>query len=160
MTGTSAMRELLLEELEGMIRSTKGLLKKVEPNMWQYRPHENMRSLQELATHLTQIPFVDLAILQEKTEEEIRQLEQKLTHEQATEMAHVMDEGFLQLRNYMVHLEEEEFLTKKTKPFYLEQGSTQAKWLTEILGHVVHHRAQLFNYLKEKGASVNMFDLY
>ncbi|WP_371268621.1 DinB family protein [Bacillus licheniformis] len=51
-------------------------------------------------------------------------------------------------------------MTKKTKPFYLDEGMTQSRWLTETLTHIFHHRAQLFNYLKQLGYDVNMFDLY
>jgi uncharacterized damage-inducible protein DinB len=60
-------------------------------------------------------------------------------------------------------LSEEEFLEKVTKPFYFpeeEKGHTQAKWLVEITTHAFHHRGQFFNYLKELGYEVNMFDLY
>lgn len=57
-------------------------------------------------------------------------------------------------------LTDEEFMQKTTQPFYLEHGSTQAKWLIEIVTHAQHHRAQMFNYLKAQGYEVSMFDLY
>ncbi|SIT09231.1 DinB family protein [Kroppenstedtia eburnea] len=51
-------------------------------------------------------------------------------------------------------------LRRETRPFYADHALTQAKWLTEIVTHIFHHRAQLLNYLKELGHPVNMFDLY
>ncbi len=60
----------------------------------------------------------------------------------------------------MSGLSEHDFLHKQSKPFYMEHGSTQAKWLVEIVTHAFHHRAQLFTYLKESGLAITMFDLY
>lgn len=71
-----------------------------------------------------------------------------------------MQKGFDAFQTYMTSLSDEDFLTKKTKPFYLDEGMTQSRWLTETLTHIFHHRAQLFNYLKQLGYDVNMFDLY
>lgn len=77
--GTDVLRELLLEELGVAVRTTKGLLARVTPEQWDFRPADNMRSLAELANHLAQIPLIDLAILQEKSEEEVRRLESEHT---------------------------------------------------------------------------------
>lgn len=154
------MRELLLEELGVGVRTTKKLLKRVKPGEWDFRPADNMRSLGELANHLVQIPLIDLAILQEKSEEEVRRMEAEHTASDPEELCELMERGFQLLCDYMRSLEEEAFLTRTTRPFYAEHGSTQAKWLIEIVTHIYHHRAQLFQYLKQLGHPVNMFDLY
>ncbi|MDI5790942.1 hypothetical protein PO124_28610 [Bacillus licheniformis] len=39
---------------------------KVKESDWSYRPADRMRSLKELASHLTAIPEADLAIMQER----------------------------------------------------------------------------------------------
>ncbi|GAA5346223.1 hypothetical protein PLACP1_23840 [Planifilum fimeticola] len=158
--GTEALRELLLEELGAGVRTTKKLLARVRPGEWDFRPADNMRSLGELANHLAQIPLVDLAILQEKSEEEVRRLESEYASSDPEKLCEWMEEGFQSLCDYMRGLDEETFLTRTTKPFYADHGSTQAKWLVEIVTHVYHHRAQLFQYLKQLGHPVNMFDLY
>lgn len=160
MSGISLMRDVLLKELETGVRTTRILLAKVETDQWAYRPAGNMMSLLELAHHLTQIPLIDLAILQEKDEVEVKRLEKETEYETADRLATLMEQGFEELSRYMKRLTEEDFLQKETRPFYADHPSTQAKWLTEIVTHVFHHRAQLFNYLKQLGHPVNMFDLY
>ncbi|WP_252606685.1 DinB family protein [Bacillus paralicheniformis] len=161
MNQVQALRSDLFHEMETGIRSTCHLLKKVKESDWSYRPADHMRSLKELASHLAAIPEADLAIMQEKEEDVIARIEKKYDALQsADQMAEAMQKGFAAFQTYMTSLSDEEFLTKKTKPFYLDEGMTQSRWLTETLTHVFHHRAQLFNYLKQLGYDVNMFDLY
>jgi uncharacterized damage-inducible protein DinB len=160
MNATVTLTETLLEEFYVVVRTTNQLLQKADPSVYDFRPAENMRSFLELANHLVQIPHIDLAILQEKTEEEIRQLEKKLSAENVRQLTHVLEEGYHLLKSYFLSLSEEDFLQKETKAFYAEKGVTQAKWLVEIVTHAFHHRAQLFTYLKQTKHEVNMFDLY
>lgn len=161
MNQVQALRSDMFHEMETGVRSTCHLLKKVKESDWSYRPADLMRSLKELASHLAAIPEADLAIMQEKEEDVIARIEKKYgALQSADQMAEAMQKGFDAFQTYMVSLSDEEFLTKKTKPFYLDEGMTQSRWLTETLTHVFHHRAQLFNYLKQLGYDVNMFDLY
>lgn len=90
----------------------------------------------------------------------MRRLESEHASSDPEKLCEWMEEGFQSLCDYMRGLDEESFLTRRTKPFYADHGSTQAKWLVEIVTHVYHHRAQLFQYLKQLGHPVNMFDLY
>ncbi|MCM3734001.1 DinB family protein [Fictibacillus nanhaiensis] len=160
MNVTVSLTETLLEEFYTVVRTTNHLLKKAEPSVYDFRPADNMRSFLELANHLVQIPHIDLAILQEKSEQDIRELEKKLSAGNVAELTHVLDEGYHLLRSYFLSLSEEDFLNKETKAFYAEKGMSQAKWLVEIVTHAFHHRAQLFTYLKQTKHEVNMFDLY
>lgn len=77
MNQVQALRGDLFHELETGIRSTCHLLKKVKESDWSYRPADRMRSLKELASHLTAIPEADLAIMQEKEEDVIARIEKK-----------------------------------------------------------------------------------
>lgn len=161
MPAVQEMKGHLYHELELAIRTTKRLLSKIKAEDWNYRPRDNMRSLQELAHHLVLVPITDLAILQEKTEEEVHQYCKEIDGvTDAEELSKKMDLGYQALRTYMDGLSEEDFLHKQTKAFYLDFGKSQAAWLTEIVTHTFHHRAQLFNYLKQLGYDVTMFDLY
>lgn len=160
---TDKLRELLFSELYIAVRTTKELLKKVTEEDFPYQPNEKMRTLLELANHLVQIPYVDLAIAQEKAEEDVRQLEKELYSNDVVKLGEVMENGFAELTSYYKSLSEEDLLEKVTKPFYFSQdmeGHTQAKWLIETTTHAFHHRGQFFNYFKELGKEVNMFDLY
>ncbi|MCK6257432.1 DinB family protein [Fictibacillus sp. KIGAM418] len=161
MQGINELKEMLLEELELIARTSTNLIGKISPNHLDYRPKENMRSLHELVLHLVSVPSTDLLILQEKSEEEVRELEAEVAADNEPEQWIVrMKNGLHDVRSYMEQLPDEVFLQKETKPFYLDYGTVQAKWLIEIVTHAQHHRAQLFNYLKELGYDVNMFDLY
>lgn len=161
MSGVVEMKKHLYHELENVVRTTKGLLAKVKPEDWNYRPHENMRTLLELTHHLVLVPITDLAILQEKSQEDVQKLNMSLEGVLDPEqLGNQFEVGVQELTNYMDGLTEEEFLTKETTAFYLESGKKQAAWLVEIVTHAFHHRAQFFNYLKQLNYPVNMFDLY
>jgi uncharacterized damage-inducible protein DinB len=160
MATTNSVKHLLLEELSLLVHTTHHLIDKIEPEDWSFRPHESMRTLKELAVHLVQIPATDLAILQERDEIAIRQLEKKLTPETHADYHRILREGFAELSSYMNGLSEYFFFHHKTKAYYNQEPTTQAKWLIEIITHMAHHRAQLFNYLKELKRDVTMYSLY
>jgi len=156
------MKQLLFEELEHIVKTSSNLIMKISDEDWDYRPASNMRTLLELVHHLVSVPGTDLLIMQEKTEEEVRQLEGAIAADGGDKEKLIawMNKGLADLKSYMNGLTDDDFLHKKTKPFYLEHGSAQAKWLIEVVTHAQHHRAQMFNYLKAQGYEVSMFDLY
>ena len=162
MEATKELKELLFEELELIVRTTAGLVRKISPQDWEFKPRENMRTIRELVSHLVAIPAVDLLILQENSQDDVRALEATFDQEHDPEvLLDRMQQGLRDLRAYMENLSEEDFLHKKTTPFYLpDHGVAQAKWLIEITTHAQHHRGQLFTYLKTLGYEINMFDLY
>ncbi|NMO95098.1 DinB family protein [Paenibacillus lemnae] len=162
MNAAKEMKKLLFEELELIVRTTSNLMTKIKAEDWEYRPAANMRSLEELAQHLAGVPSVDLEILHEKSEPDIRALEREINEagRDADKLIGWLRRGTDDLKAYMESLSDEDFLNKQTKPFYLDHGPVQAKWLIEIVTHAQHHRAQLFNYLKAQGYDINMFDLY
>ncbi|MFD2615414.1 DinB family protein [Paenibacillus gansuensis] len=162
MSNVFIIRDHLLHELEHGVRTTRGVVQRIQPDQWEYRPKENMRTLLELTRHLVMLPATDLAIIREmQGGPEFERIEgdvQGITD--AQQLSGLMQEQFEAMKDYFLSLTEEEFLDKYTKPFYADQGSVQVKWLIEVVTHVFHHRAQLFNYLKELGHEINMFDLY
>ncbi len=161
MSQTKALQHVMFQEIELAIRTTQNLLLKIKENDWDYRPTDNMRTLKELAIHLVSIPATDLAILKEEPIEKVQEIEDHYRQLQtATDMGVVFEEGYHALREYMESLSEEEFFTLKTKAFYMEDGHTQAEWLSEIQSHVFHHRGQFYNYLKQLEYDVTMADLY
>lgn len=156
------MKQLLFEELEHIVKTSSNLIMKISDKDWDYRPASNMRSLLELVHHLVSVPGADLLIMREKPEEEVRQLEGAIAADGGDKEKLIawMNKGLADLKSYMDGLSDDDFLHKKTTPFYLEHGSAQAKWLIEVVTHAQHHRAQMFNYLKAQGYEVSMFDLY
>ena len=161
MDGVRLMKQMLFEELGLIVRTTTGFINRIKPDQWEYKPAANMRSLKELAQHLVMVPSVDLLILREGSEEEARKLEGTIAGiTDAESLAAAMERGVQELQAYMDGLSEEQFLQLKTRPYYTEDSTVQAKWLIEVVTHAQHHRAQLFMYLKLLGHDVNMFNLY
>ena len=157
----NTLRDVITHEMSVGVQSTTQLLKKVKASDWDYRPSHNMRTLRELADHLAAIPEVDLAIMNEKSESDVHQLEEKYAQfKTGEELAQAMKDAFDIYRETISSLPEDVYLNKETKPFYADFASTQAKWHVETVTHLFHHRAQFFNYLKQLGYEVNMFDLY
>ncbi|OPA75133.1 damage-inducible protein DinB [Paenibacillus selenitireducens] len=161
MNGVEQIRNHLLDELDLSVRTVESLLARIKQDEWGYRPADNMRTLLELAHHLVSIPATDLAILQEKTQAEVEQVETSVNEiKDPQELGARFRANYDLLREYMLSLSEDELLNKSTKAFYLEQGMVQIKWLIEIVTHSFHHRSQLYNYLKQNGHELQFFMLY
>lgn len=161
MEGVKAMKELLFEELALIVRTSSALMRRIGKDEWEDQPIPQMRPMKELVQHLALVPSVDLLILQESTEAEVRKVEAAYAEVTDSEkLIGAMEQGKRDLKKYMDNLSDEQFLHMLTRPFYMEHGSVQAKWLVEIVTHAQHHRAHLFMYLKQLGHEVNMFDLY
>lgn len=161
MSGVMHIRDHLLEELELVVRTSEALIKRIGNEEWSFQPQDNMRSLLQLVHHLVSIPASDLAILQEKTEQEVGTVENSVAEiMDPEELANRLRSNYEALKTYMTSLSEVELLTKSTKAFYLDHGSVQIKWLIEIVTHMFHHRSQLYNYLKQRGHELQFFMLY
>ena len=158
----SRIKDLLFEEMELALTTTCSLLSMIKEDQWEYRPHENMRSLIELARHLVHVPAQELAILQEQSMEQVRSLVISILHlRDAAALSDVMHQGVAALKEYMNSLDEAELLYKSTAPFFAKhQPSVQIKWLMEITTHLYHHRGQMFTYMKQLGIPASMRDLY
>lgn len=155
------IRDHLLDEMELAFRTSESLIKRIKPEEWGYQPKENMRTLLQLVHHLVSIPASDLAILQEKSQPEVAEIENRIGGTTDPEqLAKQFRENVEALRRYFLSLGEEELLQKSTKAFYMDHGTVQIKWLIEIVTHLFHHRSQLYNYLKQMGHELHFAMLY
>ncbi|MBP1990640.1 DinB family protein [Paenibacillus eucommiae] len=161
MSGVMQIRDHLLDELELAARTSGALISRIQAAEWNYQPQEGMRTLLQLVHHLIAIPASDLAIMQEKTQPEVEQVENSAQHlTDPEQLVQRLRENVDALKQYILSLDEDELLNKSTKAFYLEHGMVQIKWLIEIVTHSFHHRSQLYNYMKQLGHDVNFFMLY
>ncbi len=161
MSGVTQIRDHLLEELELAVKTGSSLIALIKDGEWDYRPQDNMRSLVELTHHLVAIPASDLAIMQERSESEVAQVENAAAGIRSPEELQARYESNLAaFKDYFLSLSEEELLGKTTKAFYAEEGMVQIKWLIEVVTHSFHHRSQLYNYLKQNGHELSFFMLY
>lgn len=161
MNGTVQVRDHLLNELELGIRTGASLIRLIRPEDWSYRPQDNMRSLIELVHHFIQITASDLVIMQEKDETEVGQVENRLSGIEDNEKLEAALWSNLDMyKTFISSMNEDEYLTRSTKAFYMEHGHLQVQWQIETLTHVFHHRSQLYNYLKQLGHELNFYMLY
>ena len=152
-------RMLLLDELERIVRNCCRMFGMLRDEHLGFSPGENMRSLRELANHLSQVPAVDLAILRGGKQEEIQALERAKDAGSGKDWAETMELGRSELHRYMERLTLDEFENASGTAFY-GRTQTNAQWLLEIVTHIYHHRAQLFVYMKLCGYAVDTSTLY
>ncbi|WP_246000790.1 hypothetical protein [Brevibacillus panacihumi] len=89
MEATKELKDFLFEELELIVRTTAGLVRKISPQDWEFKPRENMRTIRELVSHLVAIPAVDLLILQENSQDDVRALEATFDQEHDPEFCSI-----------------------------------------------------------------------
>jgi uncharacterized damage-inducible protein DinB len=152
-------QETLLKVLTQLNGSMEELFAQIQPEHTEWRPRENMRSMLELANHLAQVPTVDLKIMQQGTEQEVRALEVSLHRSNPAELIHVWRSGLGAVVEFYGTLTPEQFDQQMGTAFY-GHSAPLSEWLLEIMTHSFHHRAQLFTYLKQVGRPVDMFTLY
>jgi uncharacterized damage-inducible protein DinB len=161
MSGVTQIRDHLLQELELAVQTSSNLIALIKEEEWEFRPQSNMRSLLELVHHLIAIPASDLAIMQERSQSEVEQVENGAAGIRDTaELLGRYESNLAAFKQYILSLSEEELLEKSTTAFYLEHGMVQVKWLIEVVTHSFHHRSQLYNYLKQNGHELSFFMLY
>lgn len=147
----------LFDQFDALDRSMKLLLPQLPPHEADWRPRENMRSIWELANHLAQAPAIGTSIAKGDSESVVQGRESELTRTTVNGLLSVWEEGINELKSYFGALSQEEFETMTTTAFY-DYTAPAKTWLLETLTHVHHHRAQLFNYLKESGKDLDGYD--
>lgn len=152
-------QQTLLKTLAQLNGSLEELFTQIQPEHREWRPRENMRTVMELANHLAQIPAVDLCILRQATQEEVRTLETSLTRSNPSDLIPVWRSGVEAVAQFYGGLTPEQFEQEIGQAFY-GHAAPLSEWLLEITTHAYHHRAQLFTYLKMVGRPVDMFTLY
>lgn len=152
-------RGLLLSELDKLTGNISRMLALIKPEHHGYTPQEGMRTLAQLATHLAQIPHVDLRLLRGDDESQIVALEAQLAREDPDGWISVLKDGKAELTRYYERLTLDEFENNSGTAYY-GRTQTHAQWLVEIIGHLYHHRAQLFMYLKLNHYPVGTRTLY
>lgn len=129
----------------------------------QFSPYEDMRSLEDLANHLAQIPILDFKFYSKEFEdfEEVQKIETELKRSSIKEMLEVLDKGIVTVKNHLSSLTDEEVLKDNLKAFY-EQGPEKSwsEYIPEMTTHLAMHKMQLWMYLKMAGAPVSMWTYY
>ncbi len=152
-------RGLLLNELEHVLRNCRRIIELIQPDDLSFRPAANMRTLEELCNHLSQIPAIDLLIMKGAEEAEVQEREKKLFARSREDLFKVMEEGTRDLTRFMESMSFDEYENGSGVAFY-GRSQTFQQWLLESVTHIYHHRAQMHMYLKLKGYPVDTNTLY
>jgi hypothetical protein len=120
----------------------------------EFAPQSGMRTLREIGNRMGQVLLVDLRIISGAQQDEVQELEDSLWRESPDGWCDLLRDGYEQVRRYMEGLSFDQFENSSCTAYY---GSTKtnARWLIEMLGRLLHERAQLFLYLRMLGGRVD-----
>ncbi len=152
-------RELLLDRLRAVAETCTDLLAACPRHRLDFRPGPGVRSLHELADHFAAVPLVDLAVLQGNPKQVAGAIEDALHGAGPDDWVDVFARGVRAVRDYFAGLTEEEFESRSTRAHY-GTARPQCVWLVELIGHLFHHRGQLYAWLRLAGVPVGPPDLY
>jgi len=112
-------------------------------------PIEGKRSIRELLSHLALVCRADLYISEGSSEEEMTQFYQ----ENCVCSVNQIKDSFIEDRNFLyqryMQFTTEELLHVTTS--YWGASYSRLEWLLEMMGHMYHHRGQLYTMLTLTG---------
>jgi uncharacterized damage-inducible protein DinB len=112
-------------------------------------PIEGKRSIRELLSHLALVCRADLYISEGSSEEEMTQFYQ----ENCVCSVNQIKDSFIENRNFLyqryMQFTTEELLHVTTS--YWGASYSRLEWLLEMMGHMYHHRGQLYTMLTLTG---------
>ncbi|MDE3181832.1 MAG: DinB family protein [Bacteroidota bacterium] len=140
----------LIKELEQEAKTTRKFLKLVNPDKFQWKPHEKSMSMKNLAVHIAEIPaWVDMAV--NKDELDFSANSYKPTEVKTTDdLVNLLNQSEEKALAALQKINEDDLLQTWT----LRNGDTILMSMTryEMIRHAysqtTHHRAQLGVYLR------------
>jgi uncharacterized damage-inducible protein DinB len=140
----------LIKELEQEAKTTRKFLKLVNPDKFQWKPHEKSMSMKNLAVHIAEIPaWVDMAV--NKDELDFAANSYKPTEvKTADDLVNLLNQSEEKALAALQKINEDDLLQTWT----LRNGDTILMSMTryEMIRHAysqtIHHRAQLGVYLR------------
>ncbi len=154
--------DVLLDAFEHEAKQARVVIATIKDTDMEYTPKEGMRTLQDLANHLAQIPLLDPAMYAREIAdvEQARAREKELYREDLDGILAVLDEGINAVKQRFTGMADKEFLAKTLKPFYEKTEKNWAYYMPEFISHIAMHKMQLWMYLKLAGVKVNMMTYY
>ena len=141
--------KLLFADLEGELKTTRRALERVPDGKDDWRPHPKSKSLDELATHIAQLPGLGIRLLTEDTYEGGSAPQPKPANSAAR--LKIFDEVAAEFRRLVDEMTWDHAMstwTLTSKGQTIVQGPRAQLVRSLLITHIAHHRAQLGVYLR------------
>lgn len=140
----------MLPEFDHEMASTRKTLERVDPDHFDWKPHEKSFSLKELAGHLAQLPgWIPMTLTTEELDG--GQEFPEPTLESTEDLLALFDENVAEARAHLEKASGDDlmvpwsFVMDGEAVFTLPRAAVVRTW---VMNHTVHHRAQLGVYLR------------
>ncbi|MBV8812317.1 MAG: hypothetical protein JO033_26910 [Acidobacteriaceae bacterium] len=143
--------EILIQDFDPEIASTRRTLERIPENDPQWKPHEKSMAIGRLALHVATLPDFCTRML---TSDEFNMEVEKFPDLKFQSTAHLLSELDRAAAETKSHLAaaSDEHLQKPWKLLFgdrvIVDGPRMVLYRTMFLNHIVHHRAQLGVYLR------------
>ncbi len=143
--------EILIQDFDPEMASTRRTLERIPENDPQWKPHEKSMPIGRLALHVATLPDFCTRIL---STEELNLATEKFPDLKFQSTAHLLSELDRTAAETKSHLTaaSDEHLQKHWKLTWgdrlIAEGPRMVVYRTMFLNHIVHHRAQLGVYLR------------
>lgn len=148
---------MMLPEFDHEMANTRRTLERVDPDRFDWKPHERSFSMKELATHLARLPsWVGVTL-----DTEVLDMDQAdfpdVQVEGVDDLLELFDENVAEARAKLEGASGEDLMV----PWSLKMNGETAFSMPRaavvrsfVLNHVIHHRGQLTVYLRENDIPV------
>jgi uncharacterized damage-inducible protein DinB len=141
---------LLFADLEGELKTTRRVLERVPNGKDDWRPHQKSKSLDELATHIAQLPGLGIIMLTRDTYEGGSAPPQAKPADSAARLK-IFDEVAGEFQRLVNELTWDRAMAPWTLTFKgqpVVKGPRAQIVRSVLVTHLAHHRAQLGVYLR------------
>lgn len=148
----------LVKQLHFIEKTIVQLFDEVNEQTWKEPEAKGLRSVFELCHHMTYLPKADLMLASSASHQGMDAFYQRNRLETICEMKQMFIYHMKQLYAHIECMSECEKQRESTS--YWGATYTQQEWILEILMHLIHHRAQLYQLLmqhREKPISICLF---
>ena len=145
-----SMIQTFLKELEGEAATTRKILSIVPDDKYQWKPHEKSMTIQQLATHIAELPtWVPMTLNTSELDFATSPYTQKKI-DNTKNLLELFENSLVECRAALLNAREEQL----SEPWTLRNGeqiySTDPKQdvIRMAFSQIIHHRAQLGVYLR------------
>lgn len=144
------MINMLLKEMEQEAKTTRKMLALVPNDKYDWKPHERSMTIQQLATHIAELPaWVTMALTTSELDFANNSYQSKVVNNTA-ELLDYFEESFSDGKAHLSKATDEQLLPNWTlrngKEVY--SVSTKGEVIRMAYSQLIHHRAQLGVFLR------------